>query len=283
MKKYTLNIKCEIKKKRKRIQLIKHVDMIALIFFYKILNTMHRLQSYFFLFSAVGNSVMPFPPRPQVPIPTRPLTLSGEANILFFVANASHLFFSTSRSSSNCLNLCCLASKSLIKSNVVTAAAFCPSIKTATASPSIYLHKIYHHPLVVPNICLLISIHLSSLQQMVVYQVDKMILFFSAVNSITSSKSVFSFISSGSSGLFVNAASTYKPWLFVFTVTNQLVNKYQLKLFQLQLPGELGIMQCKLVCEKLFIQTMRLTLPKPYDLVDLLRYINKLYMNLCVS
>lgn len=32
----------------------------------------------------------------------------------------------------------------------------------------------------------------------------------SVVNSITSSKSVFSFKSSGSSGLLVNAASTYK-------------------------------------------------------------------------
>lgn len=69
--------------------LLKHtVDMIALIciyyYFYKVKNTIRLLQSYFFLFSAVGNSVIALPPKPQVPIPTLPLTLSGEANILFF-------------------------------------------------------------------------------------------------------------------------------------------------------------------------------------------------------
>lgn len=64
-------------------------DMIALIIIIltiikKLYNITYKLQSYFFLFSAVGNSVIPLPPNPQVPIPTRPLTLSGEANMLFF-------------------------------------------------------------------------------------------------------------------------------------------------------------------------------------------------------
>lgn len=39
----------------------------------------------FLHFSAAANSVIPFPLTPQVPIPTRPLTLSGDANILFLI------------------------------------------------------------------------------------------------------------------------------------------------------------------------------------------------------
>lgn len=62
------------------------------------------------------NSVIGFPDMPQVPIPTLPLTLSGEANILFpltpdflvdLALNDNHLFFSDSLSSSICLYRCC--------------------------------------------------------------------------------------------------------------------------------------------------------------------------------
>lgn len=83
-KKYTLKHKMWDKKKIQLIKVKQACWYDSFNFFLQNLNTIHWLKSYFFLFSAVGNSVIPFPPKPQVPMPTRPLTLSGEANMLFF-------------------------------------------------------------------------------------------------------------------------------------------------------------------------------------------------------
>lgn len=68
-------------------------------------------------FSPYEYLVISLPDTPHVPIPTRPLTLSGDAKMLFglmvpaffvfFVVKFNHLFLSCSRSSSNVLKRCC--------------------------------------------------------------------------------------------------------------------------------------------------------------------------------
>lgn len=58
------------------------------LLFSTLLQTIFTIKLYytpFLHFSADVNSVMPFPLTPHVPMPTRPLTLSGDANILFFM------------------------------------------------------------------------------------------------------------------------------------------------------------------------------------------------------
>lgn len=68
-------------------------------------------------FSPTEYLVISLPETPQVPMPTRPFTFSGEAKILLiftcpdflapFDEKFSHLFLSTSRSSSSSLERCC--------------------------------------------------------------------------------------------------------------------------------------------------------------------------------